>query len=477
MPKFKLSSAIPRMIASLGAAWCAAFLWKRAGSSGHAMSAVGYALVNWLQSVLATLISASKPWGCSYAFLTAHIDPKVAASKTIGFYFLRAEWVFLYPWNMILPLRILFYLAALVWMQVLVQRRIHALEKTSGRCYNAGSIMKMLKVQFFSIGFGAFLSCLTFLVLISLSESDAFATSLTVAMYGGFCIVAIFLVGNVLAAVKAVCSLAKSAKDVQSILGSEMLHHAPEEVKNNLKDASRQTQLQAVAVFLSFLVSAVVVPCVVMQMDDTFSYPASSTVYPDDNVGAVLLGVFVQAIDVVGNGLIVVLLCGAHRVSEQSSQCLHPPKAICTSGVHRKDEGWKKKVEDRPKSKWESCSNLEQRFSRGQFCKFVSEMCMLCLKVFDHLTRLGVVRSWADLEQLAEVLHGGSSNSRWLASSSDRLLEICARQAQDSRCGSKGHHPSHGTRARALRLCYFLLEQRWSPEGGDHGDPQLGQSL
>ena len=52
---------------------------------------------------------------------------------------------------------------------------------------------------------------------------------------------------------------------------------------------------------------------------------------------------------------------------------------------------------------------------------------MLCLKVFDHLTRLGVVRSWADLEQLAEVLHGGSSNGRWLASSSDRLLEICAR--------------------------------------------------
>lgn len=87
-------------------------------------------------------------------------------------------------------------------------------------------------------------------------------------------------------------------------------------------------------------------------------------------------------------------------------------------------------------------------------------MCMLCLKVFDHLTRLGVVRSWADLEQRAEVLHGGSSNSRWLASSSDRLLEICATQAQDSRCGSKGHHPSHGTRARALRLCYFLLEQR-----------------
>ena len=336
------------MIASLGAAWCAAFLWKRAGSSGHAMSAVGYALVNWLQSVMATLISASKPWGCSYGFLTAHIDPKVTAKRIITFEFLGAEWYFLYPWNMILPLRILFYLAALVWMQVLVQRRIHALEKTSGRCYNAGSIMKMLKVQFFCIGLGAFLSCLTFLVLISQSESDAFETSLTVAMVGGFCIVAIFLVGNVLAAVKAESSLVKSAKDIQSILGPEMLHHTPESVKKNLKDALWQTQLQAVAVFFSFLMSAVVVPCVVLQMDDTFSYPASSTVYPDDNVGAVLIGVFVQAIDVVGNGLTVVLLCGAHRVSAQSSQCLDRPKAICSGGVHRKDEGWKKKVEDRP---------------------------------------------------------------------------------------------------------------------------------
>ena len=326
-----------QMLASFGASCAAAFLWTRAGASQHAMSAVGYAIMNWSQSVLMTLMVAAKPWGCRYGVLAR--NPENTISMEAG----HLCWVFLNPLNLIFWLRSAFYFAALVWMQWLLERRIHALEKTSGRQYGGQCLRRLLQLQAFCLLIASLMIGPALPLLLSGQW-----TLISIFLCAAFGVGACFMAANVIASALAIWALFRSVRDLRDALQPQMLQHTPCDVKGSLKGALRYNRAQAIAVALSLVLSVLLSPAVFWQVHTTFSWHQRLVPYPQDHLIPVLVSVSVQVLDVLGNALAVVLLSGTHRVTESGTATAWPSnsRACFLRASSDRRETWRKKVEE-----------------------------------------------------------------------------------------------------------------------------------
>ncbi|CAK9045669.1 unnamed protein product [Durusdinium trenchii] len=334
-----------QMAASLGAACAAAFLFKRAGASQHAMSAVGYALLNWLQSVLMTLMVAAKPWGCRYGLLPTKQDlpGKCHNDQCIILFTLgKVRWDFLSPLNMIFWMRLLAYLAALIWMQWLLQRRIHALEKSSGCQYGGQWVLRLLQLQALCIFFGIMILG-PGIALLLMPPTEVVFVMLSIALVLGLVGAAGFMVANLLSSAIAIWALVRLVRDLNQ---ARMLQNTPCDVKERLEEVWRSNRRQTIAVAFSLFLSVGLSPAVLWQLHVTFSSNMKDVEYPAEHLTSVLVGVSVQVLDVLGNALAVILLSGTHRVIESDSMCNCPTSSCCFKRQGEWDRAWKEKVEE-----------------------------------------------------------------------------------------------------------------------------------
>eukprot|EP00438_Fugacium_kawagutii_P019116 Skav204379 [mRNA] locus=scaffold4897:143966:157568:- [translate_table: standard] len=275
------------MLASLGSGCVAAFLKKRAGASAHVRSASGYAIINWLQSILGTT-SLYLSDGVTYYGIIPVQHANGETPKTF-----RALIVF----------RGLLYMIASFWMQKLIASRLDLLEQSSHQKFCSGCIRRLLRVQACTATLTALLVCV-WVVLVAIMNSDSFFTKARcpAAMAG---LTAFF---NVLANIVAACSLTKSFLLLRRILGIAKLKAAPPAARLSLGRARRFAALQTGGISFSLVLTILVIPCIVLgnignsQFGDLF--------YLDYVV------VSVQAMDVLGNALAVLLLSGGHRLSK-----------------------------------------------------------------------------------------------------------------------------------------------------------------
>ncbi|CAE7770911.1 BMY1 [Symbiodinium sp. CCMP2456] len=333
------------MVASWGAACAAGFLWTKARASRHARSAVGYALLSWAQSVLMTLMVAAQPWGCRYGILPANRE------NIYNLNFGKVHWAFMHPLEILFWFRMLFYVGALLWMQWLIERRFHALEKTSGRKWGGHKLAILLRIQAWCIGVAMFILGPA-VALLEAPDTVVKGWVLFIFMVLAWGLGGIFLLANLLGASIALWALFGSVYDLRCALQEQRLQHTPQDVAASLRDALRLNQWQAIAVSCSLLLSIALSPAVCWQVHTqhtlSFSWDLKRVSYPTDHLASVLCGITVQFFDVLGNALAVVLLSGTHRVTESASVGLWIPSRRCCSGSTQteRSETWRKTVEE-----------------------------------------------------------------------------------------------------------------------------------
>ena len=138
------------MLSGFGAGCVAAFLARRAGASSHTRSACGYAIINWLEAMLGSLgMHNPNNRACRYGVIPAP-SPFPGCEGAVWYVALAS-------------CRMLLYLTALLWMQMLIASRLDLLEKSSNRSFRGGCFRRLLWVQ------GAAVACaIPFAVMIAL---------------------------------------------------------------------------------------------------------------------------------------------------------------------------------------------------------------------------------------------------------------------------------------------------------------------
>lgn len=295
---------------------------------------------NWLQSVLMTLMVAAKPWGCRYGVLPHFATQSIEELRLTSGSF-EVHWEFLSPLNMIFWMRMLAYLAAVIWMQWLLERRIHVFEKSSGREYGGRWVFRLLQFQALWV-LGGTLTVCPGIALNLMPSTRAVDLMLSIACVLGLAGGAIFMAANLLSAAIAIGALCHIVGDLNQ---ARKRNNTPVPVKKRLEEAWRINLWQTVAVALSLFLSVGLSPAVLWQVHMTFSFDMKAVQYPAEHMTSVLVGVSVQVLDVLGNALAVILLSGTYRVMESDRTCNCPTSSCCFKR-HQMDPSWRKKVEE-----------------------------------------------------------------------------------------------------------------------------------
>lgn len=122
------------LLTASSVAGCAACLMlMNSCGSAHILSAAGYALLNWLQGLIAAILPAHEraKAGCAYGMMQKTFAPLELSTYDKADYYKEYYGVII--------VRTLLFLAGLIWMQHLMVRRLIAVETTSrrrlaGRC-------------------------------------------------------------------------------------------------------------------------------------------------------------------------------------------------------------------------------------------------------------------------------------------------------------------------------------------------------
>lgn len=279
------------MVASLGAGCVAAFLLKRATFSAHARSATGYAMMNWFQSLCGPVSLLDRSDDCSFGGI---LD--------------RDGWHLTFVLS-----RLILYLIALWWMQLLIFGRLQQLEQSSHRKYC-------------SLCFGAFLLIQAGGALVAMTSLSIFCGCFVlgegycsvpwvwhaglVGILAGICV----WVCHILASFLAIGSLFKSLLDLHRVLQRAVkLADTPTAAKTCLKRARRFAASQLLGVSFSMLLTTLVVPFAGFQSSPYADH--SYSIYSADTIHIIVsLGVLVQVFDALGNAAAVLLLSGGHRL-------------------------------------------------------------------------------------------------------------------------------------------------------------------
>ena len=196
------------MLSSLGAGCVAAFLVRRAEASGHTKRACGYAIINWIQSMLGSLGMNIPGRGyCRYGVIP---DPR---------YYRGTFW-----YSALAMCRLLLYLIASFWMQTLIASRLDLLEQSSNRNYRSGCFRKLMWAQVFG-GAVALLPIAGIFYEIITGGSTGSITSwmsgmntpLYTSLISLMAIGGITLLCNWAASIVAICSFRKSYSELRRI--------------------------------------------------------------------------------------------------------------------------------------------------------------------------------------------------------------------------------------------------------------------
>ena len=322
------------MLASLGCGCVAAFLIKRARASAHVGLASGYAIINWFQSILASMSLNLHYAGFAYG-LTG-LMPMMCNCIGGGFPFILVAST---------ACRSLLYLIASFFMQKLIASRLDLLEQSSNQKYGSSSVYTLLRAQacgafltaFFVCGWGVSYAFDVFI------DIDIGLFMLFFAVFLGALTVFLNVVANMLAA----CSLTKSFLELRRVLHVAELKDASVAARASLRRARRFAALQMTGVSFSLVLTILVIPFVVLGM----GFSSASQDQELSNFQAAC--VVIQAIDVLGNAVAVLILSGSHRLKKagqapyQGCQSL-PCKQTRPPQIKETDwcPAWKDKVEE-----------------------------------------------------------------------------------------------------------------------------------
>ena len=310
------------ILASLGCCCVAAFLAKRASASAHVRAATGYAIINWLQSLLAALSVDNQ--GVRYGLLGA------------AFRFFSS------PNPTIVACRSCLYTVASLWMQSLIASRVELLEKTSGQKYCGACIRRLVRVQI----------CFAFLTGLSCASILLVSGDLPFLLQPYHLALASFTVlFNILTTMMVALSLTQFFRHLRKVLQLAELSDMSVPARSSLRRARRFAALQFTGVLLSLVLTICVVPCIwkSMLLNSTLKLKFSGLLdlIPLD------ASVVVQACDLLGNALGVLLLSGSHRLPKADGGFGHRPvghAANSPKAMPAKETdwnpAWKGKVEE-----------------------------------------------------------------------------------------------------------------------------------
>ena len=293
------------MLKSVGAGCVAAFLIKRAGANLHARSACGYAIFNWLQSILS-----------SRMFFSDLCEVVLNEDSALLFF------------------RDVLYLISQVWMQTLIASRLELLEQTSGKEFCGCCSRRLAWMQAFGV------MVFTLLLVFSIGEcryhfEQAAGISLLLTR---FCNWVAFVIG--------ICSLTRSLLQLQKLLHLARLSGTSTAGESCLRQARRFAALQVLGVSLSLVLS------ICGDFAVAIAPVAIARRTPSTDASLAWGALVFQASNCLGNAAAVLLLSGSHRLPPTDSQacqqlpfwtCRAQPKAVSANEVDW-SPSWKEKV-------------------------------------------------------------------------------------------------------------------------------------
>ena len=314
------------MLSSFGAGCVAAFLVRRAEASGHTKWACGYAIINWIQSMLGSLGMERPGRGyCRYGVIP---DPRY------------------YPfWYSALAMcRLLLYLIASFWMQTLIASRLALLEQSSNRNYRSGCFRILMWAQVFG-GAVALLPIAGMVHEIITGDFYSDSIILNASTLSLMAIGAITLLCNWAASIVAMCSFRKSYSELRRICRLAEASEASISARSSSRRARRFAGLQGLGVSFSLVFTLLLVPARLVSI-------GLETGGGWDALSVVLF--LIQAFDALGNAVAVLLLSGSHRMAKvdrsQGSQCgcwkVEKPENSRNQQTSHEDVNWTRKVEE-----------------------------------------------------------------------------------------------------------------------------------
>jgi len=308
------------ILVSLAAGCAAACLGKRAAASGHARSACGYAVVNWLQAILSSVSLHTVNTDCMYGIVQEHQYAPLVLS------------------------RLALYVTGSFWIQLLIASRLELLEKSSHRKFRSGCMRKLICVQQ--------AACAT---VIAISAFCCLAAGMSWTSDGVLHIIiwgaSLTMSCNVAASFVAICSLIQCFLEMRRVLHAAELKDTPVAALSALRQARRFAALQVMGVSFRIVFTILVVPAAILGYRDI-----------QLQVELVWIIFFVQALYFLGNAAAVLFLSGSHRLQKVEIKghgghcawlCPEQPKASAAGSPQgaepSKDEwspSWLAKVEE-----------------------------------------------------------------------------------------------------------------------------------
>ena len=313
------------MLSSFGAGCVAAFLVRRAEASGHTKRACGYAIINWIQSMLGSL-GMTNPLDACYRY-------GVIPHKDLG----GPSW-----YSALACCRLLLYFVASFWMQTLIASRLDLLEQSSNRNYRSGCFRKLMWAQVFGAAVALLpIAGIVHEIIASMVPYTSIiflASAMSLSAIGG-----ITLLCNWAASIVAICSFRKSYSELRRICRLAEAKEAPISARSSLRRARRFAGLQGLGVSFSLVFTLLLVPARVFSMILPYGYDALTVV-----------SFLIQAFDALGNAVAVLLLSGSHRMAKversQGSQCgcwkVEKPEHSRNQQISHEDVNWTRKVEE-----------------------------------------------------------------------------------------------------------------------------------
>ena len=324
------------MLSSFGAGCVAAFLVRRAEASGHTKWACGYAIINWIQSMLGSL-GMERPGGgygyCRYGVIPDRSDRG-----------LRGDICY----SALACCRLLLYLVASFWMQTLIASRLDLLEQSSNRNYCSSCFRRLMWAQVFgAAGFLLLFAGIIYQIITGGSNSGSIiyvTSAMSLYAIGG-----ITLLCNWAASIVAICSFRKSYSELRRICRLAEANEAPISARSSLRRARRFAGLQGLGVSFSLVFTVLLVPA------RAGSVLLSYYSYWDPQYDSLQVVLFlIQAFDALGNTVAVLLLSGSHRMAKversQGSQCgcwkVEKAEHSRNQQTSHEDVNWTRKVEE-----------------------------------------------------------------------------------------------------------------------------------
>ncbi|CAE7246064.1 BMY1 [Symbiodinium sp. CCMP2456] len=387
-------------LASCGAGCAAVFLGKRAGASDQGRTACAIGIINWLESLVASMALSLKTLHCRWPGLPEAFDPIILCS-----------------------LLVLFGACAFA-INVAIRHRLKCLQQTSQRhcCFCCLSSLR-------AVAFGA---PTAFVVVSWLVGSKLGKTE------GSFIQMVVELVQlawgcRLVMGALAVGAFARAFWLLHGVLRLADVSDMPATARSHLIRARRLVALQVVGLSFSLVLTALAFPAIltscllytsVFQMtarhrfDLWFSIGRFEAGFSSEPMGGPIyrpsMLVLLQAADVLANAIATLLLSGSHRVVSESrkSSCTcpsavadeHDPKTLAVESEWGPE--WKAKVEELSLRGMTLCSLLD--FYQEHLCAMPDWQYVPA----EHKTRDVVRRSIIPLTSTGECAYAASALNR-----------------------------------------------------------------